>query len=549
MDSNMQSPTPDNVETKAAFRKPSNHVANRKYRRRSPADGSSSSEGSPKSERGTSPFSSRGDPAKASERQHRRKDEREYRDSGRSQSGKDSYRHSDRYSSRNSHGYSRHDEYSRHEKRADDEERHYQGSSHSGMESRRAGHSDHTREESERGRSRDYVRNVDKYSRDRYDGSGHRSKDKERDSFSLDRQKFRDKDSSPDRAGSGRKHTLTTSEDKDRDRHRQDRDGWDEKRNYHRSSGDYKSDRRNDSGRDHDVHRYRDSYKDDQKDLNGQKEKKKHDDWDANRDKDRYEQNEDKPVFGSEKQESIAKKPRLFSSERDADYNKDGDEKQSSKQVGVDAKVIGGEAHVNNSEGANDLNAAKVAAMKAAELVNRNLVGVGFMSTEQKKKLLWGNKKSTASEESGHRWDTALFGDRERQEKFNKLMSLRLPWYLWPIVGCKGRCEGRANRQRRWQWSSPGREAEGSPDGFREAVHCWSSTKRWPHCWIGSLSVSVRSFCTLTTILSDILLFSFARIMTLMALCSCNVGENMQFISGRIIVLQNGLFVVSEVVQ
>ncbi|KAG8646429.1 hypothetical protein MANES_09G004100v8 [Manihot esculenta] len=428
MDSNMQSPTPDNVETKAAFRKPSNHVGNRKYRRRSPVNGSSSSEGSPKIERDTSPFSSRGDPGKVSERQHTRKDEREDRDSGRSQYGKDSYRHFDRYSSRNSHGYSRHDEYSRHEKLADDEERHYQTSSRSGLESRRASHSDHTREESERGRLRDYVRNVDKHSRDRYDNSGHRSKDKERDS--RDRQKFRDKDASPDRAGSGRKHSLTGYEDKDRDRQRRGRDGWDEKRDYRRSSGDYRNDHapyyeesranQNDSGRGHDEHLHRDSYKDEQK------EKKKYDDCDANRVKDRYnresqEQNEDKPVFGGENLESLAKKPKLFSSERDPNY-KDGNEKQSLKQVEADTKVTGGQAHVNNSEVANDLNAAKVAAMKAAELVNRNLVGVGFMSTEQKKKLLWGNKKSADSEESGHRWDTALFGDRERQEKFNKLM-------------------------------------------------------------------------------------------------------------------------------
>jgi hypothetical protein len=33
------------------------------------------------------------------------------------------------------------------------------------------------------------------------------------------------------------------------------------------------------------------------------------------------------------------------------------------------------------------------------DTVNRNLVGGGFMSTEQKKKLLWGNKKCAAPEE------------------------------------------------------------------------------------------------------------------------------------------------------
>lgn len=46
------------------------------------------------------------------------------------------------------------------------------------------------------------------------------------------------------------------------------------------------------------------------------------------------------------------------------------------------------------------------------------------MSTDQKKKLLWGNKKNT-SEESGTRWDLQLFDDRERQEKFNKLMGVK----------------------------------------------------------------------------------------------------------------------------
>jgi len=75
------------------------------------------------------------------------------------------------------------------------------------------------------------------------------------------------------------------------------------------------------------------------------------------------------------------------------------------------------------------LNAAKVAAMKAAELVNRNIAafgaGTGRLSTDQKKKLLWGNKKSNPSEEISNRWDLNLFSDHERQEKFNKLMGVR----------------------------------------------------------------------------------------------------------------------------
>ncbi|KAG8088160.1 hypothetical protein GUJ93_ZPchr0010g8561 [Zizania palustris] len=76
----------------------------------------------------------------------------------------------------------------------------------------------------------------------------------------------------------------------------------------------------------------------------------------------------------------------------------------------------------------NSVDAAKVAAMKAAELVNKNLVGFGVgtgrLSTDQKKKLLWGNKKSNPPESSTH-WDTNMFSDRERQEKFNKLMGVK----------------------------------------------------------------------------------------------------------------------------
>ncbi|KAM0067357.1 putative small acidic protein [Helianthus debilis subsp. tardiflorus] len=70
--------------------------------------------------------------------------------------------------------------------------------------------------------------------------------------------------------------------------------------------------------------------------------------------------------------------------------------------------------------------AAQVAAMKAAELVNRNLIGTGAMSTDQKKKLLWGSKKTTPTQEVAHRWDTSMFSDRERQEKFNKLMGVKV---------------------------------------------------------------------------------------------------------------------------
>ncbi|CAN6318817.1 unnamed protein product, partial [Urochloa humidicola] len=96
----------------------------------------------------------------------------------------------------------------------------------------------------------------------------------------------------------------------------------------------------------------------------------------------------------------------------------------------VKPSSVTNEALDNSAATLNDgVNAAKVAAMKAAELVNRNIAafgaGTGRLSTDQKKKLLWGNKKSNPSEETSNRWDLNLFSDRERQEKFNKLMGVK----------------------------------------------------------------------------------------------------------------------------
>lgn len=118
------------------------------------------------------------------------------------------------------------------------------------------------------------------------------------------------------------------------------------------------------------------------------------------------------------------------------EHGKD-DEKQSS--ISKQEHLSSSEVSLGEGVKDSDIDVAKVAAMKAAEMVNKNLVGTGYLTADQKKKLLWGSKKSTDNaEESARRWDTSMFGDRERQEKFNKLMSLRLPWYIWPIVGCEG---------------------------------------------------------------------------------------------------------------
>ncbi|KAH7439058.1 hypothetical protein KP509_04G043100 [Ceratopteris richardii] len=67
---------------------------------------------------------------------------------------------------------------------------------------------------------------------------------------------------------------------------------------------------------------------------------------------------------------------------------------------------------------------AKMAAMKAAALVNINLGG--FKTIDEKKKLLWGSKDQKPAAASGtNRWDTVRFADRDRQEKFNKLMGVK----------------------------------------------------------------------------------------------------------------------------
>ncbi|KAI4348594.1 hypothetical protein L6164_009302 [Bauhinia variegata] len=431
MDSNFPSPPPDNVDAKNAFRKPSGDAANRNYRRRSPVDGSPSSAGSPKRELSSSPNQLTGDPVRVSEN-HSRKDgikeqDRHYSRNHSSRSG-DSLRHSDRQSSRSSHGHTRHDKYG-------DEDRYRDRlSSRSGHESR----GDHMKEEND-SRSKDYSRTMDKYSRDKYDRSDYRSKEKDRETSSLEYQKYKDNESSYDRTGSGRRHA--SSDEVERERHTRDRDGRDERRDSRRTSGDYRSDwaasysesrnHREDSGsrRDSGKHRLKEGHKSEQKDLNGQKlpleEKKKYDDYDMGRDKDRSTRKAGEQ-FGHDDKESSAKKPKLFDVDKDDNYGKDVGERQiSSAKLVEESKVDLGTAQASGSEGGSDLNAAKVAAMKAAELVNKNLVGAGCLTTDQKKKLLWGNKKNTTAEESGHRWETALFSDRERQEKFNKLMGVK----------------------------------------------------------------------------------------------------------------------------
>jgi exonuclease I len=83
------------------------------------------------------------------------------------------------------------------------------------------------------------------------------------------------------------------------------------------------------------------------------------------------------------------------------------------------------------AEVATDFEAAKVAAIRAAELVNMNLRIAGLMSADHKKKLLWGGKKAHVEQvpilaaAGTNRWDTVHFSDKDRMEKFHKLMGVK----------------------------------------------------------------------------------------------------------------------------
>lgn len=298
--------------------------------------------GSLQRDRSSSPIHSRGKSGKETE-YHKRRKELD-RDSGHSQysnsRGGDSCRHSDQQPSRGSHGYSKHDESVRHEKHANEDDRYNQKpSSRSGRDSRGGANYEYTRPGSDYSRSKDYVSGSDRSIRDKYDVAV-RSKDSE--SSYMDRQKYKDKDPSAGRDGSGRRHTYLNSEENHKDWHKQDRDGRDEVGDYRRSSEDYRSERthvygesrghRNDSSSRRDSHRLKEAYKNDTKEVDGQmsaKEERKKYDQGANRDKDKYhrasgEHLKDKVDVTSETQEAPAKRSRFSNWDKGAEYAKDG---------------------------------------------------------------------------------------------------------------------------------------------------------------------------------------------------------------------------------
>ncbi|KAG5570834.1 hypothetical protein H5410_060600, partial [Solanum commersonii] len=453
----------ENIDSKGAFRKLSNDAVNRKYRRRTPVGGSSSSDGSPARKRSSSPIPSRKD-------DWRHKDD--YIDRGSSRNRQDRsgecQRQSDRQSSRSSSNYHKQNDYPRHGRHTDDDDRGYSKlSSHSHRDSRVDNYGNNSRRDNDH-RSRHSPHDTDKHYRDRYGDLGHRSKNQERESSS-----FKDKDLSIDRVGSGRRYNNSSIDDNrsgESDRYKGYRDSRDEKghRRSNRSPA-YEESRsnRNESN----------SRKDPQVDameLDGEKYTKE----ERKNYEDREKIFEDRNVSSSKGRVSPSKKSKFSGMDESSAQGKDanaadGQLCSNSKQGQDPNNELSLEQGVKDS----DIDAAKIAAMKAAELgwsvqgswrertlifkvsvqvaggygwtvpadycgycrltINRNLIGTGIMTNDQKKKLLWGNKKTTTNiEESTHRWDTSLFGDRDRQEKFNKLMGVKgdVPTENKPVI-------------------------------------------------------------------------------------------------------------------
>ncbi|XP_020243752.1 TRAF3-interacting protein 1 isoform X2 [Asparagus officinalis] len=459
MDPPLPASSLENSDAKPSFRKPAQDAANRKYRRRTPVSGSDS-EGSPKRQSHSPVYP--GD--------RRRKDgDREFeKDSKFNQSsrGSDYHRHSDKHAHRPSHDCAKNGDYRRQHRHGDEEDMGYHRSSRSVQESRRGNNSDYMRHGRNADRSREIWRSGDKYSTDKSGSTGQRFKDKD--------YRHNDKDSDKGREGRDeRKDRRWSPEDYKKD-HRSSRE---ESRAHGKAFS---------SGREGDSTRLKDTLISGNKEIDVPKDKRKYEDRASDMRSEKNSREAEAEVKNKASQQNASlKKLKHCDSE-------DEDPSASSKQVkGTAEKFTFGpsNASMNQSETAQDLNAAKVAAIKAAEVVNRNLVGgSSYLSTDQKKKLLWGNKKNTTAEEKqlGNHWDLQLFADRERQEKFNKLMSLRLPWCLWPIVGCKGRCHPRAKTQRDGR-----REEAEARDGLGEAVHCRTPAKRWPNCrpWVVNVTI------------------------------------------------------------
>ncbi|XP_042438839.1 splicing regulatory glutamine/lysine-rich protein 1-like isoform X2 [Zingiber officinale] len=369
----MEDPSPkslsENLDVKPSFRKPTNDATGRKYRSRLPLgrSDSSSSDGSPTHEWSCSPLPSKNDPAQMSSDQRRNEAGKELeRDShstrSRSSRGHESEKHKEKYSYSNPHEYNRSDAYSRHDRQTDENDRNYQRSSRSTRNDRLSGRHAEISERRNKENGREYDKGFEK-------------------------------------TDSRRK--LSRQYDSEHDRYKQ-RESHEYRNTNHRSPPVCKNDTSSNKGHRAPV---------DQKRKYHEREGEKH---------------ERKTMFSQQEKnvdeasESVNKNNQSSSSREIKDVQHDKLWLSSSRPAGETDSTN------KNAEGANLASSAKFVAMQAAELVNKNLVGfggVGCLSTDQKKKLLWGNKKNS-SQESSSSWDH-LFSDQERQEKFNRLMGVK----------------------------------------------------------------------------------------------------------------------------
>lgn len=147
-------------------------------------------------------------------------------------------------------------------------------------------------------RSKDYGRSMDKYSREKYERSDYRNKEKDMETF-LQHQKYKYLCSPCDRSGSGKR--CAEYDEVEKERRTRDGNGRDERKDSQRSSGDHKSGRA----------------------VSYSESRSQEDDIEISKNQD---QNSRKVggVFGIEDKESFGKKQKLFGADKDDNSGKDG---------------------------------------------------------------------------------------------------------------------------------------------------------------------------------------------------------------------------------
>jgi hypothetical protein len=139
---------------------------------------------------------------------------------------------------------------------------------------------------------------MDKYSREKYDRSDYKTKEKDSETY-LQHRKYKDMDSSCDRSGSSKRGS--TYDEVEKERRTRDGDGRDERKDSQRSSGEHKSDRA----------------------VSYSESRSQKDDIEISKNKDRNSRKVGE-VFGVEDKESSGKKPKLFGADKDDNSGKDG---------------------------------------------------------------------------------------------------------------------------------------------------------------------------------------------------------------------------------